>query len=551
MARMRSGLLVLAAASFFAPLFLFAAQNTFTVSQTINGDLTPPTTPSILSVTPITYSQIDVVWGASTDNILMGGYQIFRDAVQVATTTLLSFSDTGLSPSTTYAYSVRAFDAVGNLSTTSASVATTTYGLPAATTTPESEESVSRGGGGLTQVTLGDLLIESGEREAHLMWQTNLYTQYSLRWGRTGSYELGYIVTDVFSREHSTHILDLEPGTVYEYELVSHDKFGRDDVLSRGQFVTESSPDTTAPPNISDFRATVIDSDVRLSWSNPEADDLAYVRIVRSHLFYPRDPSAGYIVYQGNEEIILDTHALRDHKKQYYTAFVYDQNGNISSGAVLLVSASGLEVVAPTYETPDIGTRAPDTTTADTSGSAGKEVGTDTKYDDLASTASTTMETALGALSFADVELIQDGVLLKNKPGTDILVDGSEPLTVRLSYERLPAHLKTIMVTFTDTDRLDRTSSFFLRVNKDKTAYEAVVAPFLTQSLFEMKVSIFDYKDQVSKDMIGFLQVEHDPSKIFQENIDPLLFLMTSVFAALFVVSLFLFILARRRREDQ
>jgi hypothetical protein len=50
---------------------------------------------------------------ASTDNIGVAGYNVFRNGVKIGTVNGTSFSDSGLIGSTTYTYSVRAFDVAG------------------------------------------------------------------------------------------------------------------------------------------------------------------------------------------------------------------------------------------------------------------------------------------------------------------------------------------------------------------------------------------------------------------------------------------------------
>jgi chitodextrinase len=57
---------------------------------------------------------VNVSWSQASDNVGVTGYTVFRDGVQVATRTTLSFADTGLSPSTSYSYTVDAVDAAGN-----------------------------------------------------------------------------------------------------------------------------------------------------------------------------------------------------------------------------------------------------------------------------------------------------------------------------------------------------------------------------------------------------------------------------------------------------
>ncbi len=86
----------------------------------------PPSTPTNLQATVTTTSQIDLFWDASTCDIVVAGYNIYRNGAQIDTTTGTIFSDSGLSPTTTYTYTVSAFDAVGNESSQSISASATT-----------------------------------------------------------------------------------------------------------------------------------------------------------------------------------------------------------------------------------------------------------------------------------------------------------------------------------------------------------------------------------------------------------------------------------------
>ncbi|MEK7584068.1 MAG: fibronectin type III domain-containing protein, partial [Patescibacteria group bacterium] len=95
-------------------------------------DTSAPTIPLGLTATPISGSQINLSWTASTDNSSVAGYKILRSAansgpyVQIATSVGASYSDTGLSAQTPYYYVVQAYDAAGNtsLNSTQASAAT-------------------------------------------------------------------------------------------------------------------------------------------------------------------------------------------------------------------------------------------------------------------------------------------------------------------------------------------------------------------------------------------------------------------------------------------
>jgi serine protease len=100
------------------------------LQTTVVTDTEPPTVPTNLTATAASPSQIDLAWTASTDNVGVAGYRIFREGVHVATTTTTSHSDTGLPPSTTYSYYVVAFDAAGNTSAQSNSAGATTLPPP-------------------------------------------------------------------------------------------------------------------------------------------------------------------------------------------------------------------------------------------------------------------------------------------------------------------------------------------------------------------------------------------------------------------------------------
>jgi chitodextrinase len=109
----------------------------FTLTSTApppSPDTQAPSTPTNLTALAVSSSQINLSWSASTDNVGVTGYKIFRDGTQITTVATSSYADTGLSPSTTYSYTVAAFDAAGNTSAQSSPASGTT--LPAPDTPP-------------------------------------------------------------------------------------------------------------------------------------------------------------------------------------------------------------------------------------------------------------------------------------------------------------------------------------------------------------------------------------------------------------------------------
>lgn len=108
-----------------------AAGNTATSTESVTvnnpvSDTTPPSAPTGLSATIISSSQINLSWTASTDNVGVAGYKVYRNGTQIAAVTTTSYSNTGLSAVTIYTYTVSAYDAAGNNSLQSSSASATT-----------------------------------------------------------------------------------------------------------------------------------------------------------------------------------------------------------------------------------------------------------------------------------------------------------------------------------------------------------------------------------------------------------------------------------------
>src|SRR6185369_7209285 len=96
-------------------------------------DTVAPSAPGTLSATASGSTQVNLAWGAATDNVGVTGYRVERCAgngctsfAQIATPTGTSFSDTALSAATSYSYRVRAADAAGNLGSYSNTAGATT-----------------------------------------------------------------------------------------------------------------------------------------------------------------------------------------------------------------------------------------------------------------------------------------------------------------------------------------------------------------------------------------------------------------------------------------
>ena len=99
---------------------------------TSTADTTPPSVPTGLSATAAGSTTVNLAWNASTDNVGVTGYTVYRNGAVLATVgaSTLGYSDAAVAQATTYTYSIDAFDAAGNHSAQSATASVHVPGVP-------------------------------------------------------------------------------------------------------------------------------------------------------------------------------------------------------------------------------------------------------------------------------------------------------------------------------------------------------------------------------------------------------------------------------------
>jgi PQQ-dependent dehydrogenase (s-GDH family) len=95
---------------------------------TLQGDVIPPSIPLNLNAIVITQNSFRLKWDASTDNVGVTGYDVFRNGVKIngSAVTNTYFDVTGLTAGTIYLMTVVAKDAAGNTSLPSIGLSVTT-----------------------------------------------------------------------------------------------------------------------------------------------------------------------------------------------------------------------------------------------------------------------------------------------------------------------------------------------------------------------------------------------------------------------------------------
>jgi chitodextrinase len=468
-------LLTLTAFIFIVTCQIASAQSgEFIVRLLIGGDNAAPSTPVLLSANPATQTQVDLSWSTSTDNFLVSGYVVYRGSTTIATTTELNYFDTGLNASTSYSYFVKAFDPSFNYSSSSNVIEATTPGYPVTPTidSPDSLESTS------ARVVMDGIEVTTGRSTSTLKVSTAYQARLELRWGKSSAYELGYVVSGVYKKVHHFSLSDLEPGTTYEYEIIGYTPFGNERIIKKGTFATKENEDLTPPANVGKFTAISENNDVYLSWKLPVDEDLSHVRIVRSHLGYPSYPIDGAIVYQGTGMSFKDKDILLEYSPVYYTAFVYDNKGNISSGAITVAFSQG---------------NTPGGLDSKTEGLL-DFVGTPGVYETASSSLNAdrlTSDMRMPDISDISITQVNLNYIFDN---ADIYLDGQNSFSVHLPKDKVVGNLKSIIVSVLDPTDNRKSYSYLLKINQERTAYTATIPAINVFGDSQIRVEIYDYE---------------------------------------------------------
>src|SRR5881396_3172735 len=298
---------------------------TVTVSNGPPPDTTPPTVPTGLTATAVSSSQINLSWAASFDSVGVTGYRVYRGGTQIATTTTTSFTNTGLSPSTTYTYAVAAFDAAGNLSAQSSAASATTPAAP--DTTPPTVPT------GLTATAVSSSQI-------NLSWTASFdsvgVTGYRVYRGGT---QIATTSTTSFTNT------GLSPSTTYTYAVAAFDAAGNLSAQSSAaSATTPAAPDTTPPTVPTGLTATAVSSSqINLSWT-ASFDSVGVT---------------GYRVYRGGTQIATTSTTsftntgLSPSTTYTYAVAAFDAAGNLSaqSSAASATTPAAPDTTPPTVPT--------------------------------------------------------------------------------------------------------------------------------------------------------------------------------------------------------
>ncbi|MBA2708434.1 MAG: hypothetical protein H0U59_11590 [Gemmatimonadaceae bacterium] len=109
---------------------------TVMVSTTACADTTAPSSPTGFAASSVTQSSLTLTWNASTDNVGVAGYDVYKNGTKMESTTSRTSSQSGLACGTSYWFGVEALDAAGNRSTRAQVNASTSACSPPSTAPP-------------------------------------------------------------------------------------------------------------------------------------------------------------------------------------------------------------------------------------------------------------------------------------------------------------------------------------------------------------------------------------------------------------------------------
>ncbi|MCD4698522.1 MAG: fibronectin type III domain-containing protein [Bacteroidales bacterium] len=178
--------------------------NTINATTLDENDILKPDITENLTVSNISQTSFYLSWQASSDNIGVTGYTIYKDGEPLINTTNINYSITGLSAGTNYSFYVTAKDFANNESDPSEELNITTLNIPEVISAP-------------TKLTANDIT----ETTLNLVWEASNSKVGVLKY---------YLYQDACLIASATgtnyYVRNLKPSTVYNFHVIAIDSEG-------------------------------------------------------------------------------------------------------------------------------------------------------------------------------------------------------------------------------------------------------------------------------------------------------------------------------------
>jgi fibronectin type 3 domain-containing protein len=295
-------------------------------------DTQAPTTPTNFAKASSTETTIATSWTASTDNVGVAGYNVYRDGDQVSTTTGTTHTFTGLTCGTSYDLAVEARDAAGSVSGRAPLTASTDV----CDTTPPTAPSSLGATGSLSSVSL----TWTASTDNKSVMRYNVHRSTAAGFTPSAANRVGQPTGTTFTDS------PLAVGTYY-YKVTAEDAAGNISAASNEASATVTG-DVTAPTAPANLTATGGQGSASLSWS-ASSDDVGVTRYnVHRSTTAGFTPSAANRVGQPTGTSYTDPGLAAG--TYYYRVTAEDAVGNVSA-ASNEASATVVDATAPTAPT--------------------------------------------------------------------------------------------------------------------------------------------------------------------------------------------------------
>jgi chitodextrinase/C1A family cysteine protease len=335
-----------------------AASNTISVTTLAPPDTQAPTAPTNLAASNVTQTTLMLSWTASTDNVAVTGYQVYRGGTLIGTTASTSYNVSGLTAATTYSFYVKAYDAAGNVSNASNTISVTTpdqtityctskgnnYSYEWIASVTVGSFTNSSGAAGYTDFTSKVINLQAGQAYNISLtpgFASTTYNEYWKIWvdlnGDGDFDDSGELVFDAgtMSKTTVTGTLTIPAGTAaissrmrvsmkYNGAQTSCETFSYGEVEDYTVNITQATPDTQAPTAPTNLAASnITQTTLTLSWT-ASTDNVGVV---------------GYQVYQGSTMLGTVTSTscsisnLTPATTYSFYVKAYDAAGNVSAAS--------------------------------------------------------------------------------------------------------------------------------------------------------------------------------------------------------------------------
>ena len=295
------------------------------------GDTISPSTPSGLAASAVTQTSLSLTWNASSDNVQVTGYDVYRNGTKVASSSATSVAQAGLACGSAYQFAVAARDAAGNTSPRAQLTASTSACAtpppapppppPPADTTPPS-------------VPSGLRVSSASATSVSLTW--NPASDNVAVVGYRTYVDRAYAAT---SSQPGATLSGLRCGTAYTFEVDAFDAEGNASARAAITGSTAACQDTQAPsPPSGIVTSSRTQTSIALTWS-ASSDDVAVT---------------GYGLYRNGTQVATSSTTsgifagLACNTNYTLAIDAYDAAGNHSAKSTLLVSTTACpDMTAP------------------------------------------------------------------------------------------------------------------------------------------------------------------------------------------------------------